>query len=1100
IRRAASEQLAGRSLTQEEQDQINNFNVFEGGLEIVNPDSRLEPGSPISSPVTARLYQMSVERGLYDESSSILNYDKIRPGIDRRDYFNEIKAAGTGYVEKVTRLWFDALSETNESKSNYLREKYDRVKAIPENERSEGDERFLRDTENDALYAQASGASFKLNRIAEKISSLNAIAVTDEQKAELDGLYEEYDKLDNSLKGIDKSLKINEMQYSYVRRVDAAEEEWKQDRYEKLAQGDGKLAQFFSSFTGAVTRAGLSLAQVPKVWGDLIGDNDYDAWDEFYESIEGTKRGVSAFYNDLPQGKSSSDLPFASRLALVGGNAVGSAATFIGAAYLTGGASTVGQTAAVFGTAFLTSEADYYQEALDAGMDTQSAALFGSYLATQSAALECIIPEAKFLKTAAFRRSVRNSVMNRVKSLKAGESFKDAMKFGFKDALNTFAESGAAYGKVGFKEAFFEELPTTFAEDVAKSAANASGQKKYFNDTFNPEAYADAILGSFVAGPGMNLLSRPQAKSPVQEETIREIAERKDKILERGTASDKKASPESKKAIENVANLLSAMKSHSSWNGLSREEQNHALAIAQQAEVIKAEQAEMAKVGVEDETKQLELDKIKNELNDIFSVQRGREKDVAKENKIKQIEEEFNRSVEGEDFNAAQRDERDNEIIELQKERKKAGVNDVIDFLSDMKPMVPFAVERIEQGQPVAESVRKASSDYLYKKYKQLVDMKSNPNRMMTMQQIETMQNQLEQDIRTLEGTAGETQEINDQENIQRVPSQVGVGQKPIAAKPVEVTSEEATPAGGVLQAQEEEVIAPQATEEAAPVAEEAEPEPQVDNKSVFRILEKSFYEGNDKRYSNITDEQAKKISPDTRKYLLDLYDRIAPFNSQYQRLGKILDPQTSREIVTEDQKIKYVTSNYFGGKGRPSSQLGSPLDPKHKDLVFPVPSAKVIEDFNNILGAKISDAEAAALQVPKTQAAPKVQEQAAPKAATQVQEQVTTEAAPKTKEKPTRKTRLAKLFETSEGEEAVPLIEQSLSESGIKVDVKDDADYNNDDRIKRSQGRGSEGMFVADDGTIILNRDKIKGEWGKTIVFHEGIHPVVNIIRNTDP
>jgi hypothetical protein len=101
---------------------------------------------------------------------------------------------------------------------------------------------------------------------------------------------------------------------------------------------------------------------------------------------------------------------------------------------------------------------------------------------------------------------------------------------------------------------------------------------------------------------------------------------------------------------------------------------------------------------------------------------------------------------------------------------------------------------------------------------------------------------------------------------------------------------------------------------------------------------------------------------------------------------------------------------------------------------------------------------------------------------------------------KPTRKTRLAKLFETSEGEEAVPLIEQSLSESGIKVEVKDDADYNNDDRIKRSQGRGSEGMFVADDGTIILNRDKIKGEWGKTIVFHEGIHPVINIIRNTDP
>lgn len=101
---------------------------------------------------------------------------------------------------------------------------------------------------------------------------------------------------------------------------------------------------------------------------------------------------------------------------------------------------------------------------------------------------------------------------------------------------------------------------------------------------------------------------------------------------------------------------------------------------------------------------------------------------------------------------------------------------------------------------------------------------------------------------------------------------------------------------------------------------------------------------------------------------------------------------------------------------------------------------------------------------------------------------------------KPGRRERLAKMFETSDGEEAVPLIEQALSEGGIKVEVKDDADYNEDERIKGSQGRGSEGMFIADDGTIVLNRDKIKGEWGKTIVFHEGIHPVINIIRNTDP
>jgi hypothetical protein len=264
------------------------------------------------------------------------------------------------------------------------------------------------------------------------------------------------------------------------------------------------------------------------------------------------------------------------------------------------------------------------------------------------------------------------------------------------------------------------------------------------------------------------------------------------------------------------------------------------------------------------------------------------------------------------------RDARDIEIEQIQKQREALGVNEVDAFFSDMKPLVATMVERMEAGQAAPQSGVKAASDYLYAKYKELTAMKSDPNRMMTIAQIESIQAQIEQDLQTLAGNPPSQQiQTNDQENIQGVPSEVGVGQEPVTTQPIEVTSEEAPATGGVLQAQEE-VVTPQVTEEPAPKAP--------------------------------------------------------------------------------------------------------------------------------------------------------------------------------------RKTRLAKLFEVSEGEEAVPAIEQALSETGIKVEVKDDAEYNEDNRIKDSQGRGSEGMFVADDGTIILNRDKIKGEWGKTIVFHEGIHPVVNIIRNTDP
>lgn len=84
--------------------------------------------------------------------------------------------------------------------------------------------------------------------------------------------------------------------------------------------------------------------------------------------------------------------------------------------------------------------------------------------------------------------------------------------------------------------------------------------------------------------------------------------------------------------------------------------------------------------------------------------------------------------------------------------------------------------------------------------------------------------------------------------------------------------------------------------------------------------------------------------------------------------------------------------------------------------------------------------------------------------------------------------------------DKAIADIERGLSESGITVEVKDDSDYNNDERIKGSKSVGSEGVFIAEDGTIILNRDKLKSGLGKTIIFHEGVHPIINIIRNTDP
>ena len=174
---------------------------------------------------------------------------------------------------------------------------------------------------------------------------------------------------------------------------------------------------------------------------------------------------------------------------------------------------------------------------------------------------------------------------------------------------------------------------------------------------------------------------------------------------------------------------------------------------------------------------------------------------------IKRIEQEETAAFEAKEKELEQqkRDQRDVEIEQIQQQREALGVNEVDAFFSDMKPLVGTTVERMEQGKPAPKSAVKVASDYLYAKYKELTAMKSDPNRMMTIAQIESIQAQIEQDLETLEGNPpSQKTEARDQENIQGVPGEVREGKKPVAAEPVEVPSTEAPEAGGVLQAQEE--------------------------------------------------------------------------------------------------------------------------------------------------------------------------------------------------------------------------------------------------------------------------------------------------------
>jgi hypothetical protein len=155
---------------------------------------------------------------------------------------------------------------------------------------------------------------------------------------------------------------------------------------------------------------------------------------------------------------------------------------------------------------------------------------------------------------------------------------------------------------------------------------NASAQKEYFNDTFNPEAYTDAILGGFIAGGGLSVFSRPNSKSPTQQEVMREIVDRRDLLTRPGTASDKIAGKEDLRDFNEATEVFDAMSSHSAWKDMPREKQNQAFALAQQAALMKKEQERMKKLRIPDEQKDAEIKQLEDEVNAMFADQLEQQK------------------------------------------------------------------------------------------------------------------------------------------------------------------------------------------------------------------------------------------------------------------------------------------------------------------------------------------------------------------------------------------------------------------------------------------------------------------------------------------
>jgi hypothetical protein len=47
---------------------------------------------------------------------------------------------------------------------------------------------------------------------------------------------------------------------------------------------------------------------------------------------------------------------------------------------------------------------------------------------------------------------------------------------------------------------------------------------------------------------------------------------------------------------------------------------------------------------------------------------------------------------------------------------------------------------------------------------------------------------------------------------------------------------------------------------------------------------------------------------------------------------------------------------------------------------------------------------------------------------------------------------------------------------------------------------KGAQGFFIGESGKIYINKSNLQKSWAKTVLYHEATHPIINIIRNTNP
>jgi hypothetical protein len=629
---------------------------------------KVEPTTPFVAPKTKSLILSkekvleAAEKGVYEENKADVDLYKQTATSPKVDVVSMVQStlsddantrieSESNLEQYYKGLEFDYKKYLESKGDNESIEKYNQLSSLPAEDRDETDELFLRsfrekaveknnvanmvrltelknsvnldDYDKQTAKLSAEYTNLRNNNSEAAILRKQQIAAEMQAVIEQTGVTEEVASELNSLKrnvvaGDALAMKSG----AGFTKIAAQEQEQKkelEDRAEAISSSNPLVfapalaKEMINAYSGAVGKGVLSTLQVPKVLGDFLGDNDYGVVDRLYDWSEGVMQERKGTFDRV---ENFDKLPDFVQLPIMFSEGIGSVVQFA-AGGEAAQAAKIPVMVGTFGTSFLTTEAMYYKEAIESGMDRKDAAKSATFIAATTSLIESMIPDLKYFEPSAYRKSI-------IDLMKKGLSSEQAAK----ELMPTVIESLGTYTKVGAKEGG-EEFLGALGENGAKALVNSvTGQTNYVG-LQNPENYTTPIIIGFATGAGANVMARPQAqRTNTQERVLYEAALNKDEVIYAIEEQAPQNAPMAK-TVEMASDALQGLESLPSFPTLDEEVKAHVT-----SETVRKKQLEQAvkETGVDESVVASEVENINENVKYALenNAIRGEEKKVVK--------------------------------------------------------------------------------------------------------------------------------------------------------------------------------------------------------------------------------------------------------------------------------------------------------------------------------------------------------------------------------------------------------------------------------------------------------------------------------------